>query len=176
MSLSCSMTERRRFSVHRLNLGCGKDILDNYINGDLFDRHAQILFDARKLPFKDDSVGEVLASHLIEHFDFREAFVALEEWKRVLKPGGRLIVETPDFLSSCQAFITADEQERVRLYGHFFAMPWIEGQTHKFLYTETQLGWTLRQFGFQDVHRIEAASAYTTYPKDLYLRMEGTKC
>jgi predicted SAM-dependent methyltransferase len=157
----------------KLNLGCGGDLLPGYINCDKYYEKADIICDVNKLPFEDNSVEEIFACHIIEHFDFREAFVVLEEWKRVLKDGGLLIVETPDLLETCRAFINASEDQRIALYGHLFSTPWVsEGLIHKFLYTETQLGGTLKSLGFRDVKRVLAQSGNN---QGINLRMEGIK-
>jgi citrate lyase synthetase len=62
---------------------------------------------------------------------------------------------------------------RILMYGHFFAEPWKPGQTHKFLYTETQLKGTLNACGFVDIARIQ------TYrykgDEDINLGMEAFK-
>ena len=50
--------------------------------------------DARSLPLSDDSVDVVVSFETIEHFDGQDAFLA--EVRRVLRPGGRFIVSTPD--------------------------------------------------------------------------------
>lgn len=49
---------------------------------------------ARDLPFRDETMGFVYSSHLIEDFDDWQ-FV-LEEFCRVLKHGGNLIIMVPD--------------------------------------------------------------------------------
>ncbi len=47
--------------------------------------------------FADDTFAEVYASHVLEHFDYKEALsAALLEWKRVLAPGGSLRLSVPD--------------------------------------------------------------------------------
>lgn len=160
----------------KLNLGCGDDVKEEYINCDLYSEKADMKFDAKKIPMEDNSVDEIFASHLIEHFDFKEGFEVLKEWNRVLKPGGKVVLETPDLLNTCKRFVEADEGFRVRLYGHFFAWPWMEGQCHKFLYTENQLRWTLQQCGFADIKRVPPTSIYVL-PKmeDMYLKMEAVK-
>lgn len=140
----------------KLNLGCGELLLDDYLNVDKYDKHAQLLCDVKKLPFKSESIEGIYSSHLIEHFDFQEGYGLAEEWFRVLKKGGRLAVETPDFVASCQALVEAPEYERYKLYPQFFARPWVEGQTHKFLYTEAQLCGMLGTIGFSNFIRVVA--------------------
>ncbi len=47
--------------------------------------------------FADGSFTEVYASHVLEHFDYKEALVtALREWRRVLAPGGSIRLSVPD--------------------------------------------------------------------------------
>ena len=47
--------------------------------------------------FADGSFDEIYASHVLEHFDYRDAlFQALNEWRRVLAPGGVLRLSVPD--------------------------------------------------------------------------------
>jgi ubiquinone/menaquinone biosynthesis C-methylase UbiE len=140
----------------KLNLGCGELLIPGFINCDLYNPKADVKCDVKSLPYEDNSVDEIYASHIIEHFDFFEALKVLQEWKRVLKVGGKLVVETPDLLGTCKEFVNASEERRVRLYGQFFATPWIEGQTHKFLYTEAQLRWTLGQLEMKDITRVPA--------------------
>ncbi|MCL5960698.1 MAG: class I SAM-dependent methyltransferase [Chloroflexi bacterium] len=49
---------------------------------------------ASSLPFKDETMDTVIASHVLEHIgDTREA---LSEWLRILKPGGHLCLLIPD--------------------------------------------------------------------------------
>jgi len=46
------------------------------------------------LPFRVSAFDAVVAQHVIEHV--RDADAALHEWVRVLKPGGRLAIATPN--------------------------------------------------------------------------------
>jgi hypothetical protein len=111
----------------KLNLGCGDERIPGYINCDLYEPTADAQFDAKLIPLPDNSVDEIRAYHLIEHFTFHTAFDVLKEWKRVLKPNGKLVLETPDFYQSCKRFVWACEEnnndEQIRLYSHFFAWP-----------------------------------------------------
>ncbi|MBV9169165.1 MAG: class I SAM-dependent methyltransferase [Chloroflexi bacterium] len=49
---------------------------------------------ADHLPFSDDVFETVFAQHVIEHFEVPETLV--KEWCRVLRPGGRLVLVTPN--------------------------------------------------------------------------------
>ena len=150
--------------MKKLNLGCGTLLLPGYINCDMYDPAAEVHCDARKLPFETDSIDEIYTSHLVEHFDFQEAWNVLREWIRVLRPGGTLILETPNLYTSCKRFAefyeTGNQQGCISMYSHFFSEPWTNpGQVHKFIYTPLQLRWTLEQLGMQNI-RQETATRY----------------
>lgn len=168
----------------KLHLACGHDYDEDYINVDLYapeDAKCDVRFDVQKLPYDDNTVDEIKAFHIIEHFHFFEVQEVLKEWHRVLKPGGKLYLETPDFLETCRSFVEGSpsmplEEWRVLLYGHFFAHPWIPGQTHKFLFTEGQLKTNLGWAGFQNVKRVRPASKYVmNETHHLFLTVEAFK-
>jgi ubiquinone/menaquinone biosynthesis C-methylase UbiE len=106
----------------------------------------------------DNSVDKIVACHLIEHFSFIKSGEALREWHRALKPGGQIILETPDFLNCCRMFVDADETTRLVLYNNFFAWPDAPGQSHYFLFTEYQLASHLIGAGFDNIgcHQIRS--------------------
>lgn len=84
------------FKPIRLNVGCGKDIRTGYINIDFEPAEGvDMVIDISKckLPFKDNSVDEILLSHVLEHIPNRYKFI-MECW-RVLKPNGILHVKLP---------------------------------------------------------------------------------
>ena len=119
------------------------------------------IIDAKSIPYDDNSIDCIRALHVIEHFDFHEGNRVLREWYRALKPGGKLILETPDLMATCKRFIN-DPDMRIPLYGHFFAYPWIPGQAHKFLFTEEQLACNLGWAGFKNMKRIMPMSNYVS--------------
>lgn len=59
----------------------------NYHNHDVLDK---------KLPFQDRNFDGVLASHFFEHFNAQIAVTLMEECRRILTPGGILVVSVPD--------------------------------------------------------------------------------
>jgi predicted SAM-dependent methyltransferase len=83
----------------KLNLGCGPEKLEGWVNVD-FEKGCKpdVVADVRQLPFEDETVDELYASHLLEHFDYREP--VLEEWHRVLKLGGNITLIVPDLVGT----------------------------------------------------------------------------
>jgi predicted SAM-dependent methyltransferase len=62
--------------------------------------------DARKIPLKNDTLDWLYNSHLIEDFTYGDQIPMVQEWLRVLKPGGKLLILAPDqqrFLAHCAA-------------------------------------------------------------------------
>jgi ubiquinone/menaquinone biosynthesis C-methylase UbiE len=59
---------------------------------------------ADKIPFEDDTFDVVFCSHVLEHIEDRHQ--ALEEMKRVLKPGGTLILGMPTATMASINFIS----------------------------------------------------------------------
>jgi SAM-dependent methyltransferase len=79
----------------RLNIGCGRYNDPRYVAIDI-DPNLGGGIDCRKLPYADNSVDEIYAAHILEHFSFYETENILHEWVRVLKPLGTLRIAVPD--------------------------------------------------------------------------------
>ncbi len=78
----------------RLNVGCGHEVLPNFVNLDVRPVPGLALrADVLRLPFADASAHLIHAGSLLEHFD--NPCLVLDELHRVLHPEGRLIVRVP---------------------------------------------------------------------------------
>jgi predicted SAM-dependent methyltransferase len=58
--------------------------------------------------FESNSVEVIYASHILEHFYYglnNELINTLQEWHRVLKPGGQLLISVPDLKSICSLYL-----------------------------------------------------------------------
>lgn len=100
---------RQKNSINRLNLGCGRDVKEGFINIDK-EKYEEIdilcNLGHEKLPFGDNSVDYVYAKSFIEHLDTYEMAFLLEELYRVCKHGAFIEFIVPHYLSpsSCRVF------------------------------------------------------------------------
>jgi hypothetical protein len=97
----------------KIHLGSGKRFLPDYINCDLYAKDADVRQDLRELFFDPDGADEVLCVHVLEHFTRDDAINLCAKFREWLKPGGRLVVEMPDF-DKCMALC---EDDRTRADG-----------------------------------------------------------
>lgn len=169
----------------RLNLGCGDKLLDGYINVDVVDARLEkkpdIQSDLQDLSFiASNSVDEILSVHVVEHFWRWEVEAVLSEWKRILKPNGKMILECPNLQSACETFLenpdlrAGEGGEGQRTMWVFYGDPaWKdELMVHRWGYTPNSLGKMLEKIGFRQI-RQEAAEFKLREPRDM--RIVGIK-
>jgi SAM-dependent methyltransferase len=169
----------------RLNLGCGDKILPGYVNVDVVEARAgmkpDVVCDLHDLaPFDDASADEILSVHVVEHFWRWEIRDVLREWVRVLKPGGKMVVECPNILSACRTFLenpaqfSREGQDGQRTMWVFYGDPkWKDPlMIHRWGYTPESLRDLLGEVGLTDV-RQEPAQFKLREPRDM--RIVGTK-
>jgi SAM-dependent methyltransferase len=65
----------------------------------------QYCCDFMSIPIESETFVEINASHCIEHVTFVQARKALREWYRLLRPGGLLVVDTPNLMRNVLAYI-----------------------------------------------------------------------
>ncbi|OHB50431.1 MAG: methyltransferase type 11 [Planctomycetes bacterium GWF2_41_51] len=62
--------------------------------------------------FDENTFDEIYASHVLEHFDYQYGLVkTLKEWRRVLKPDGKLYISVPDLEILSKLFLAKDQLE-----------------------------------------------------------------
>lgn len=138
----------------KLNLGCGDKVLEGWVNVDMTTEHPDVVQAdiTGRLPFEDDSADEAMAIHVIEHIYVWKAKEVLEEWRRVLKPGGRLALEAPDLNKIVKALHRGENNPFLTLWGLYgdqrHKRPEMQ---HLWCYTPETLETVCRAAGFVDV-------------------------
>lgn len=112
----------------RLNLGCGENLLDGFVNIDLYDVRPQVVKTdiAGPLPYESGSVDKIVCYQTIEHVPYNKSQTMFAEWCRVLKPGAHAIVETPDIDVIARKILMEDgltDQMIYNLVGEYYR-PW----------------------------------------------------
>lgn len=169
----------------RLNLGCGDKILPGFVNVDIVAMRAgarpDVICDLHDLaPFADASADEVMAIHVVEHFWRWDVEAVLREWIRVLKPGGRLVVECPNLASAAREFLAnpvegaREGPEGQRTMWVYYGDPkWRDPlMVHRWGYTPASLAELLAAVGLEAV-RQEPAQYKLREPRDM--RVVGVK-
>ena len=109
--------------------------------------------------FETATFTDIYASHVLEHFDFKdEIFTTLIEWRRVLVPGGTLHVSVPDMDVLARLFV---EREHLSKADRFLVMRMIFGghmdqyDYHLVGLNDEFLADLLDKTGFTDIQRVE---------------------
>lgn len=164
--LAENMTNRR------LQLGAGTNHLDGWFNTDLVPNEPEVYFlDSRvDFPFPTDTFDYLYSEHHIEHLSYREGTANFRECLRVLKPGGRIRIATPD-LRVLIGLLGRELGEIEKQYMQYIANGLMKDGAvaspvfvinnafqswgHKFLYDYETLHCLLGACGFVNIERVE---------------------
>lgn len=138
----------------RLNLGCGSDYREGYVNVDLNTAHkVDLVSDVTWLKdVADQSCTEILAQDVLEHIPRSRGATALCEWNRVLRQGGWLTLRVPSLVHLLGLLTDPERQEvgaQKQLIQCLYGTQGYEGDFHFNGYTEVTLRHDLSQAGFE---------------------------
>lgn len=132
----------------KLHLGCGTIKLCGYVNIDIRRTKAtDYVCDVINLPFPKNSIELIETYHMIKHLPKEVFLKALKNWYYILIPGGKLIIELPDFDKAVQEYLEGYEERLNNIFGlHRF-----KGDTHHFGYNFKRVKQILIQNGFEKI-------------------------
>jgi ubiquinone/menaquinone biosynthesis C-methylase UbiE len=141
----------------KLHLGCGwRNFGSDWIHIDGGKYEHLDYNDITDLPFADEAVDLIYASHVLEYFDRTEVLKVLTEWHRVLKPGGVLRLGVPDF--EAMAKLYADGKCKLsNILGPLYGKMSMGDKTiyHKTTYDFLELESILESLTFKGVTRYD---------------------
>ncbi len=154
-----------------LQVGCGKNLLHGWLNADYAPRFNDVVYlDATKpFPFPDNCMDFIFSEHMIEHVPHALGQHMLRECHRILKPGGRVRISTPNLvnIASLMASPTTEEKtnyvrkvtakyipENTQLLPGFVVNNFFWDFWHYFVYDPDTLAQALKAAGFIDVQQM----------------------
>lgn len=179
----------RDHQVRKVQLGAGASRLKGWLNTDIEPGDGLAYLDATKrFPFEDGSIHYLFSEHVIEHLTYEEGKMMIAEAYRVLVPGGRVRVSTPDLMQFIALF---DEQpsDEARAYidGKRSWHQWpkqpkaatiilnlqMSSWGHKFMYDFETLAAALTGAGFQNPQEFQENISDEEHLRDLEERDTG---
>lgn len=135
----------------KLNIGCGLSYRKGYVNIDAFnDTVADNMMSVVNMDFDDNVFTQVDCIQVIEHLGAAKSIYALSEIHRVLRPGGRFLLETPDLHHSFKSFLKGNEERRKLIMNWIFGLD-TPGLSHRYGFPEELLKTMLHEAGFVDI-------------------------
>jgi len=173
-------------SVRKLQIGAGENNKPGWLNTDIEPVRDQAYLDAtERFPLPDGSIHYIYHEHLIEHISYQQGQAMLKESYRVLAPGGKMRVATPNlrkFVGLFQETKSPQEQNYIveKMAWHQWPVTpdpecYILNQQlrewgHRFVYTPKLLRASLEAEGFQDVKELSAGESSDAVFRSIELR------
>ncbi len=158
----------------KLNLGSGNWFRWDYVNIDKYNKADEMEDICRLTKYKANSVDEILVDHVLEHLARKELPKALEQWYRVLKPGGKLVIRCPHFGLYVREWLEEAEDDCcqewsiINIFGHDE-----EGMYHKNGFTLKTLSDRVQKAGFT-IRKLEITdNSYRFSKKSPHYREDG---
>jgi predicted SAM-dependent methyltransferase len=145
----------------KLNVGCGPNRKQDWVNIDLLHRVDLSLDMRERVPLPDSSTSMIYAEHFFEHLDYpREVSQCLSECHRLLEPGGTISLAVPDCQRAMEAYVGPDNT------GYFASAEanfpeWCHTRMQVINYEFRQNGEHRFAYDFETLHRVLAEAGFT---------------
>lgn len=147
----------------KLNIGAGSTVIDGYTPVDR--KFGQEAF---PLAFPDNSAETIRASHVLEHFGWAEVDKVLEDWVRVLKPGGEIYISVPDF---AKAVMMGQDGTDPKWPYYIMGGQTDENDFHKVIFTDADLRARMERVGLATIEPWHSSNTDTAaHPVSLNLK------
>ena len=140
----------------KIQLGSGDKYWPGWVNVDKHTALADVHSDCLKIPFETETADEIHAIHLLEHIQRIQAEDAVRDWLRVLKKGGKLVLELPCLDKICKMYVDGEKNMRLTLLG-LYGDPrdTRPGMEHQWGWGKEEITHCLREAGFKSVEVME---------------------
>ena len=158
--------EAKKYSgmLLKLNIGCGDNTKDDYVNIDYSCKKCLHLDLRESLPFDDQSVSIVYSEHFLEHLLEQYALQFLRESYRILIPGGLFSVGVPDGQVLLESYANGQEIKDFKILDLPDVFPgnptrmqivnlMFRGFGHKYMYDYETLQRILTSIGFTNIYK-----------------------
>ncbi len=158
-------------TIRKLQVGSSISNLEDWLASDLIPTTSNcIMLDAtKKFPFSDNTFDYIYSEHMIEHITWDDGQKMLLESFRILKPGGKIRIATPN-MSTFVGFYTGKTTKTSEKYIEWITEKYIKGidmykpafvlnnlfknWNHQFIYDQELLGLALQKSGFKDIKTV----------------------
>ena len=160
----------RANSVRKLHLGAGPVKLPGWLNTDIDPLPGQVYLDVtEKFPLEDKSFQFIFSEHLIEHLAYADGLTMLKETYRVLSPGGKMRLHTPNLDTYVDLFNPKQPdsakrfvEQKIKAYNlpltpepaTYILNLQMHDWGHQFLYTSKLMRARLEEAGFVDIQQV----------------------
>ncbi|MEI7961080.1 MAG: methyltransferase domain-containing protein [archaeon] len=152
----------------KLEIGSGAKPKAGYIHFDARSNvKADVIGDARQLPFLENEFEEVYSRFFLEHLPRKDAKQAVSEMLRVLKTKGTIEIIVPNIAYFCKLYLEEKGQKKQWALNKIYGFENYPEDHHFFGYDFETLETTLKEVGFSNVEQVK--------DDEQYLHVKATK-
>lgn len=167
----------------KLNVGCGTDYREGYINidGSSTLPRVDLVIDISKESlvshFQESSVDHILANDIIEHHFHWQGVKIMEDFFKLLKSGGTVEIRVPDTIHLIRTWRYPIEKKVLFLYGGQDIPLGVDERMdesrrkhpeyfcHKYGWTRASMANALRDIGYKKIHTRRAGLNFVATAK-----------